>query len=116
MKIIAIEEHVTTPLYETDSHWDNALVAFVPKAIGCGPSVKIMIYKTYQHAQHRLMQDEDNRQEDTERQTKALAGLAFLLALALFGSYLVIHLRVVGKVEDCLLAQRSNCDALLDRP
>lgn len=53
---------------------------------------------------------------DAERQTKALAGVAFILALAIVGFYLVIHLRAVAKVEDCLLAQRSNCDALIGSP
>jgi len=53
---------------------------------------------------------------DAERQTKALAGLAFMLALAIFGFYLIVHLRAVGKIEDCLLAQQRNCDALLDTP
>jgi hypothetical protein len=50
---------------------------------------------------------------DAERQTKALAGLALVLALALVGFYLIVELRAVGRIEDCLLAQRSNCDALL---
>lgn len=52
--------------------------------------------------------------DDAERQTKALAGLALTLALALLGCYLVIHLREVAHIEDCLLAQRSNCDALIN--
>jgi hypothetical protein len=59
------------------------------------------------------MHEEDQEDWDTERQTKALAGLGFLLALALIGFYLVVELQKVGQVEDCLLAQRSNCDALL---
>lgn len=53
---------------------------------------------------------------DAERQTKALAGFALILVLALLGFYLVVHLRTVGKIEDCLLAQRSNCDALVGPP
>jgi hypothetical protein len=53
---------------------------------------------------------------DAERQTKALAGFVLILALAIVGFYLVIHLRAVGRIEDCLLAQRSNCDALLGLP
>ena len=52
---------------------------------------------------------------DTERQTKALAALVLILALALLGCYLIIHLRTIGHVEDCLLAQHSDCDSLLDR-
>ncbi|HEY3920295.1 MAG TPA: hypothetical protein VGL83_21085 [Stellaceae bacterium] len=53
---------------------------------------------------------------DAERQTKALAAFALILALALLGCYLVSHLRAVGQIEDCLLAQRSNCDSLVDPP
>jgi hypothetical protein len=52
--------------------------------------------------------------EDAERQTKALAGLALTLALALLGCYLVLHLRAVAKIEDCLLAQYTNCDGPID--
>jgi hypothetical protein len=53
---------------------------------------------------------------DAERQTKALAGLALILALALIGFYLIIQLRAVAGIEDCLLAQRTNCDALINSP
>jgi hypothetical protein len=63
-----------------------------------------------QRREHDHWEDDD---WDAERQTKALAGFAFLLVLAILGVYLIFHLRVMGKVEDCLLAQRTNCDALL---
>jgi hypothetical protein len=53
---------------------------------------------------------------DAERQTKALAGLALILALAVVGFYLIIHLRAVANIEDCLLAQRDNCDSLIASP
>lgn len=67
----------------------------------------------------KILRDEhddgrDDWDDDAERQTKALAGLALTLALALLGCYLVIHLRKVAQIEDCLLAQHSNCDALID--
>ena len=61
---------------------------------------------------HGLHED-DGGDWDAERQTKALAGLAFVLALAILGIYLVIHLQKIGQVEDCLLAHHTNCDALL---
>jgi hypothetical protein len=60
--------------------------------------------------------EESDADWDAERQTKALAAFALILALAIVGFYLIIQLRAVGKVEDCLLAQRSNCDALIDSP
>jgi hypothetical protein len=63
---------------------------------------------------HDNWQDERDVDYDSERQTKALAGLALTLALALIGCYLVIHLRAVGQIEDCLLAQHSHCDSLID--
>jgi hypothetical protein len=62
------------------------------------------------------MQEEDDERRDAERQTKALSGLALILALAVVGFYLVVHLHKIGQIEDCLLAQRSNCDALLSSP
>jgi hypothetical protein len=61
------------------------------------------------------MSDRDDPELDADRQTKALAGLAFTLALAVFGFYLIVHLQRIGRVEDCLLAQRNNCDALLSQ-
>jgi hypothetical protein len=63
--------------------------------------------------EHDDRQDDSDVDDDTERQTKALAGLALTLTLALLGCYLVIHLREAGQIEDCLLAQHSNCDALI---
>lgn len=53
--------------------------------------------------------------EDSERQTWSLAGLAVVLALAVAALFLVQHLRREGQIEDCLMAGRSNCDALIDR-
>jgi hypothetical protein len=40
--------------------------------------------------------------------------LALVLGLALAASYLVERLRREGQIEDCLLAGRSNCDALVN--
>jgi hypothetical protein len=61
-------------------------------------------------------EDRGDADADAERQTKALAGLALILALALIGFYLIIQLRAVAGIEDCLLAQRNNCDALINSP
>jgi hypothetical protein len=58
-------------------------------------------------------EDDWDADGDAERQTKALAGLALILALALIGFHLVMQLRAVANIEDCLLAQRSNCDDLI---
>ncbi len=58
---------------------------------------------------------DDRRDPDAERQTRSLAGLAVVLALAVAALFLVQHLRREGQIEDCLMAGRSNCDALIDR-
>jgi hypothetical protein len=56
----------------------------------------------------------DRRDEDAERQTRALAGLAIVLALAVAALFLVQHLKREGEIEDCLMAGRTNCDALIE--
>ena len=52
--------------------------------------------------------------EETDRRTRGLAALAIILFLALVASYLIQSLRKEGEIEDCLLAQRLNCDSLVD--
>jgi hypothetical protein len=59
----------------------------------------------------RRRRDDD---DDGARQTRGLMALALVLALALAASYIVERLRKEGLVEDCLLAGRANCDALLN--
>jgi hypothetical protein len=55
----------------------------------------------------------DDDEEPTDLRTKGLMGLVLVLLLALASSYLVTALRKEGAIEDCLLAQRLNCDALV---
>ena len=64
----------------------------------------------------RQAQSMRDRQDDDEgnRQTRSLAALALLLALALIALSLIIRLRHEGEIEDCLMAGRTNCDALID--
>ncbi|HKW52080.1 MAG TPA: hypothetical protein VJO12_00190 [Stellaceae bacterium] len=59
--------------------------------------------------------DDARSQQEADRQTKALAGLAIVLALAIVALVVVQHLRRQGQIEDCLLAGRANCDVLIDR-
>ena len=59
--------------------------------------------------------DDIRSQQEADRQTKALAALALIIALALIALIVVEHLRREGQIEDCLLAGRANCDALIDR-
>ncbi len=58
-----------------------------------------------------MTDDPDN--DDSGRRTRALAGLAIVLALAVGAVFLVNHLAQESKIEDCLLAHRSNCDTLV---
>lgn len=59
------------------------------------------------------MRPEADDDEERARRTSGLAGVAIVLFLALLGSYLIASLRKEGEIEDCLLAQRSNCEALI---
>jgi hypothetical protein len=52
--------------------------------------------------------------DDEGRQSRGLLALAIVLMLGLAASYLVRALAREGFIEDCLLAHRLNCDALLD--
>ena len=60
--------------------------------------------------------DEAGRDEAAEedRLTASLAGLAFALLVVVAGLFLIQHLRDKAQVEDCLMAGRSNCDAVLE--
>jgi hypothetical protein len=55
----------------------------------------------------------DERDEDANRQTRSLAGLAVILALAVVAIFLIQHLRRESQIEDCLMARHANCDALI---
>jgi hypothetical protein len=50
--------------------------------------------------------------EDNNRRTGALVGLAIALALIVAGLFLIQYFRHENAVEDCLLAHRIDCDAL----
>jgi hypothetical protein len=55
----------------------------------------------------------DGKDEDANRQTRSLAGLAVILALAVVAIFLIQHLRRESRIEDCLMARHANCDALI---
>jgi hypothetical protein len=52
---------------------------------------------------------DDERQEEADRQTRSLAGLAVCLVLVLVGLFLVQRLTAAAKLQDCVMAGRSNC-------
>lgn len=51
--------------------------------------------------------------ESANRQTASLAGLAVALLVVVVGLFLIHALHQKTRVEDCLLAGRLNCDALV---
>jgi hypothetical protein len=63
--------------------------------------------------QRRPWLSEDEAQEEANRQTASLAGVAITLLLLVLGVFLVHQLHAKAEVEDCLLAGRTNCDILL---
>lgn len=52
-------------------------------------------------------------EDAANRQTASLAGLAVALALVVAGLFLIHRLHAASTVEDCLLAGRLNCDAVV---
>ena len=50
-----------------------------------------------------------DRDEEDDRFTASLAGLAMALLLAIIALFLIDRLATVSKLEDCLLQGRKNC-------
>jgi hypothetical protein len=59
-----------------------------------------------------IFRDEEERAA-ADRQTASLAALALVLLLVVLGLFLVRTLAAKCAVEDCLLAGRRNCDAVV---
>ena len=62
---------------------------------------------------YRLVFSSNDDEESADRQTRSLGGLAFVLFLVVVSLFLVKELQCKAMVEDCLMAGRSNCDAVL---
>jgi hypothetical protein len=62
---------------------------------------------------HRLGFNRDEEQEEADRQTVSLAGLAVTLFLVVASLYVIHQLAIKTAVEDCLMARRSNCDVIV---
>ena len=60
--------------------------------------------------------DDEGEEAGANRQTASLAGLALILLLVVLGLGLTHVLRHKAAVEDCLMAGRTNCAALLEQP
>jgi hypothetical protein len=62
---------------------------------------------------HRRATMSDNeRQEEDDRFTASLAGLAMAIFLGVVGFYLAEQLADISKQEDCLLQGRLNCERI----
>ena len=57
----------------------------------------------------------DEEQEQADRQTASLAGVAVTLLLLLLGLLLVHVLYAKSTLEDCLMAGRMHCDLLVQQ-
>ncbi len=55
---------------------------------------------------------QNEMREEANRQTASLAAIAVILALLTGGLFLVHTLRVASAVEDCLMANRRDCDSV----
>jgi hypothetical protein len=55
---------------------------------------------------------DDERQEEDDRFTTSLAGLATAILLGGLGLYLAEQLATISKLEDCLLQGRLNCERI----
>jgi hypothetical protein len=62
---------------------------------------------------HRPWPDEQAQNRVEDRQTASLAGVVIILVVLVLGLFLVQQLGTATKIEDCLLAGRRNCDALV---
>jgi hypothetical protein len=65
---------------------------------------------------HRHWPDDRASQQAAGRQTASLAGIVVILLLLIGGLFLVQQLRTASKIEDCLLAGRRDCDAMVIHP
>lgn len=55
----------------------------------------------------------EDEQDEANRVTVSLAGLAFALLLVVVGLFLIQHLTSKSKIEDCLLSGRRDCDSVV---
>ena len=57
----------------------------------------------------------ESEQAEANRLTASLAGLAAALLFVVVSLTVIHHLRDEGRIEDCLMAGRNNCDVLVAR-
>jgi hypothetical protein len=59
------------------------------------------------------IRSDDAEQAEANRVTSSLAGLAAALLFIVVSLAVIHHLRDEGRVEDCLMSGRNNCDQLV---
>ncbi len=59
-----------------------------------------------------MRRSEGDRQEEDDRVTRSLAGLAVILGLVVISLYLVQRLAEVSRVQDCVMSGRKNCETM----
>ncbi len=47
--------------------------------------------------------------DDDEKSTRSLTGLAIVLLLVVAGLFLMQRLKIVSDLQDCLMSGRANC-------
>ena len=62
---------------------------------------------------HRPLLDDEEDEKTENRRTSSLLGIVIVLLLLVLGLFLVQQLRSSAAIEDCLMAGRRNCDALV---
>jgi hypothetical protein len=78
------------------------------RAQGSGKMARI--YRLF-YSDEDLEAPEDRKAAD--RQTASLAGMAITLLIVVVSLFLLRELHNKAAIEDCLLAGRSNCDAVV---
>jgi hypothetical protein len=73
-----------------------------PRADGAMLAVGIVAKATHSPMSKR-------RDDEENRLTRSLAGLAAILLLAFIALFLVQRLRAVSNLQDCLMSGRTNC-------
>jgi hypothetical protein len=68
-------------------------------------------YCLNEQSDHQAMDNRSEHGEDgaDQRRSAALIGLIIILALAIAGVVLIRELRERSRIEDCLMAGRTNC-------
>ncbi len=102
--------HARKMMFTGSAPCNGPCLASIPRLYGPDGARVPMERSMYRH--HHWADDEAERKA-AERQTASLAAIVIVLFLLAGGLFLVQRLRVAAAIEDCLMAGRRNCDALV---